>query len=283
MSLATELVAGGFAGAVGIMATQPLDTIRIRLQSTTAVLGRDSYGGIMDCAKSMLRHEGVRGLWKGYASPTFTVGAMNAMLFLTYEATIRYLRDPAKDPNEDPDLRSVFLAGCVAGSGSSFINTPTELVKCLAQTNLKNKGTLMEEWQIARRLVREHGFFGTRGPWRGIEITIIRDTPSQGLYFLLYESITRTFGKSEFSTFLAGGISGAAAWASTYPIDVIKTRWTTSACGVYGGLTDCLVTTMQQGGWRVFLNGFGATMARALPQHAVVFSTYELIKSTLNE
>ena len=31
----------------------------IRLQSTTAVLGRDSYGGIMDCAKSMLRHEGV--------------------------------------------------------------------------------------------------------------------------------------------------------------------------------------------------------------------------------
>lgn len=28
MSLATELVAGGFAGAVGIMATQPMDTIR---------------------------------------------------------------------------------------------------------------------------------------------------------------------------------------------------------------------------------------------------------------
>eukprot|EP00435_Cladocopium_sp_Y103_P058734 s179_g20.t1 len=267
MSLATELVAGGFAGAVGIMATQPLDTIRIRLQSTTAVLGRDrAYVGIMDCAKSMLRHEGVRGLWKGYASPTFTVGGMNAMLFLTYEATIRYLRDPAKDPNEEPDLRSVFLAGCVAGTGSSFINTPTELVKCLAQTNLKNKGTLMEEWHL--------GKFG---------ITIIRDTPSQGLYFLLYESITRTFGKSELSTFLAGGISGAAAWASTYPIDVIKTRWTTSACGVYGGLTDCLVKTMQQGGWRVFLNGFGATMARALPQHAVVFSTYELIKSTLNE
>ena len=32
-------------------------------------------------------------------------------------------------------------------------------------------------------------------------------------------------------------------------------------------------TTMKQGGWRTFFNGFGATMARALPQHAVVFST----------
>ena len=48
--------------------------------------------------------------------------------------------------------RSVFLAGCVAGSGSSFINTPTELVKCLAQTNLKNKGTLMEEWHLVEKL-----------------------------------------------------------------------------------------------------------------------------------
>jgi len=36
MSLATELVAGGFAGAVGIMATQPLDTIR----SAVAMGGR---------------------------------------------------------------------------------------------------------------------------------------------------------------------------------------------------------------------------------------------------
>ena len=55
-------------------------------------------------------------------------------------------------------FRSVFLAGCVAGSGSSFINTPTELVKCLAQTNLKNKGTVMEEWPLVRH--------GPTGRWR---------------------------------------------------------------------------------------------------------------------
>ena len=29
---------------------------------------------------------------------------------------------------------------------------------------------------------------------------------------------------------------GAGAWMSPFP-----SRWTTSACGVYGGLTDCLV------------------------------------------
>lgn len=282
MSLATELVAGGFAGAVGIMATQPLDTIRIRLQSTSCALGRvQPYAGIADCAKSMLQHEGIRGLWKGYASPTFTVGGMNAVQFLTFEAVLRYLRDPTKDPNEQ-DLRRIFLAGCVAGTHCAMINGPTELVKCLAQTNLTNKGTLMEEVHIARQLVREHGLFGARGPWRGLMTTILRDTPSTGLYFLVYESITRKLGKSNASSFVAGGCAGASAWACVYPIDVIKTRWTTAAVGVYSSPLHCLRTTMQQGGWRAFLSGFGATMARAWPQHAVVFCTYEGIKSSLN-
>ncbi|CAK9093885.1 Mitochondrial magnesium exporter 1 [Durusdinium trenchii] len=165
MSLATELVAGGLAGAVGIMATQPMDTIRIRLQSTSHALGRAPYAGIIDCCRSVLKTEGLRGLWKGYASPTFTVGGMNAILFLTYEATSRFLRDPSK---KEDSLQTVFLAGCVAGSGSALINGPTELVKVLAQTNLKNKGTLSEEWHIAKTLVQEHGVLHPRGPLRGL-------------------------------------------------------------------------------------------------------------------
>jgi hypothetical protein len=40
------------------------------------------------------------------------------MLFLTYEASIRYLRDPAKDPNEDPDLRCGTQMGFVGAMGA---------------------------------------------------------------------------------------------------------------------------------------------------------------------
>ncbi|CAK9093819.1 unnamed protein product [Durusdinium trenchii] len=170
MSLATELVAGGLAGAVGIMATQPMDTIRIRLQSTSHALGRAPYAGIIDCCRSVLKTEGLRGLWKGYASPTFTVGGMNAILFLTYEATSRFLRDPSKKEDSlqsgSPE-KTVFLAGCVAGSGSALINGPTELVKVLAQTNLKNKGTLSAPGSVQQRCSVLQGVFYvlTRGRW----------------------------------------------------------------------------------------------------------------------
>ncbi|CAJ1445873.1 unnamed protein product [Effrenium voratum] len=281
MSLAAELLAGGTAGAVGIMATQPMDTIRdlgIRLQSNSHTLGRLPYNGIVDCARSTLHAEGVRGLWKGFASPTFTVGGMNAVLFLSFEAASRALRDPSK---EEQDLKHIFLAGSIAGTFSAFITGPTELVKCLAQTNLTNQGTVREEIEIMHRLVTKNGLLGAHGPLRGLGMTVLRDTPSNGIYFTVYEFISRNLGKSDMSSFVAGGCAGVCSWSSVYPIDVIKTRWTTAPPGTYGSLMHCLRTTVEQEGLGVLTRGYGATMARAFPQHAVVFATYELIKSTL--
>eukprot|EP00913_Durusdinium_trenchii_P009601 g9021.t1 len=145
----------------------------------------------------------------------------NAILFLTYEATSRFLRDPSK---KEDSLQTVFLAGCVAGSGSALINGPTE--------------------HIAKTLVQEHGVLHPRGPLRGLGTTIIRDTPSVGLYFVVYELLTRQLGK------------GASAWACVYPIDVIKTRWTTAQAGVYSSVLQCFRTTTKQGGWGALLSGF---------------------------
>jgi hypothetical protein len=60
---------------------------------------------------------------------------------------------------------------------------------------------------------------------------LVHGPPLTRLYFLLYESITRTFGKSEFSTFLAGGISGASwripwrkYWDMTWPCRMIDIK-----------------------------------------------------------
>ena len=43
-----------------------------------------------------------------------------------------------------------------------MINGPTELVKCLAQTNLKNKGTLMEEVYLSwKKMMKQTGKNGS--------------------------------------------------------------------------------------------------------------------------
>jgi len=283
MAVANELIAGGIAGSVGILATQPMDTIRIRLQSSAKELGlKRPFSGIIDCASTTLRHEGLRGLYKGIASPTLTVGAMNAVLFFSYEYASRGLRaQSGLSSDATLSLGQVFLAGSASGFASAFITAPTELVKCIAQTNIHNQGRVAEEWQIFRNMTQRHGWLGPHGPTRGLFATIVRDCPSFGLYFLFYEASLRKFGDDKLVTFAAGGGAGVLAWSSIYPLDVVKTRWQTAAPGQYSNFGHCARSIVAQDGWRALFRGFGATMARAWPQNGFVFCTYEMVKGLL--
>lgn len=283
MSLPAELVAGGVAGAVGILATQPMDTVRIRLQSSPSRLGISRpYSGLFDCFSSAMRGEGIRGLYKGVASPTLTVGVMNAVLFFSYEYSTNLVRTYSHtERGEQLSIPQVALAGSMAGFASAFITAPTELVKCIAQTNLTNEGRIHEEWQIFRNMVRDHGWLGAHGPCRGLGATVCRETPSFAVYFTTYEAATRRYGKSELVSFVAGGFAGTLGWTIIYPLDVIKTRWQTSLPGTYKSFRHCFQTSVAQEGWKMLFNGYGATMARAWPQNGVIFLTYELIKGIL--
>lgn len=282
-SAVAELTSGGVAGAVGIVVTQPLDTIRIRLQNPVLGLSMGKpFTGIYNCATLTMRNEGIRGLFKGVASPTLTSGAMNAILFFSYDCATNTIQKLSRRTGEDLTIPQVYMAGMFSGLLSAFISGPQELIKCTAQVNLKNEGRMSEEWAILRNMVRDHGWFGAHGPCRGLFITMCRETPSFGFYFSTYEWMCRKLGKSDTVTFYAGGFAGMAAWAFIYPIDVIKTRWQTAPPGTYTSIGHCFKTIIAQEGWGILCRGFGATMARAWPQHAVVFYTYELVKGLCN-
>lgn len=90
---------------------------------------------------------------------------------------------------------------------------------------------------------------GPLGIYRGLGITLLRDSPSYALYFsnyiiiiyylilnqiilVTYEGLKRTFQYmkgpdqtlSTFDLLMAGGLSGFGAWIPAYPQDVIKSR-----------------------------------------------------------
>ena len=105
---------------------------------------------------------------------------MNAVLFFSYDFASRALSGNAgrdTDTEREQPMSEVFAAGIFGGLMSSFVTGPTELIKCIAQTNLNSKGLLREEWQIVRNMVQKHGLFGAFGPTRGLGLTILRDSP----------------------------------------------------------------------------------------------------------
>merc|ERR1719369_1098524 len=94
-----------------------------------------------------------------------------------------------------PTVDQAFWAGCAGGVVASLITGPTELVKCVAQTNVQNQGRMIEEWYILRNMVRDHGLFSAQGPTKGLLTTMFRDVPSFGLYFACYEACVSRYGK----------------------------------------------------------------------------------------
>ncbi|KAG0230350.1 hypothetical protein BGW42_001022 [Actinomortierella wolfii] len=148
---------------------------------------------------------------------------------------------PPSSPTELQPLSHVFTAGFVAGVACFLVSTPTELVKCRAQIMaskldqtlpLHTQRALLSEsgsWNVAKDVVRR---FGIRGLYQGGWVTILRDAPGYGVYFLGYEWLKRvldvpngeTGGINTWKLLFAGGVAGTLSWASIYPLDVIKTR-----------------------------------------------------------
>eukprot|EP00588_Corethron_pennatum_P006906 CAMPEP_0194286624 /NCGR_PEP_ID=MMETSP0169-20130528/32896_1 /TAXON_ID=218684 /ORGANISM="Corethron pennatum, Strain L29A3" /LENGTH=320 /DNA_ID=CAMNT_0039033107 /DNA_START=298 /DNA_END=1257 /DNA_ORIENTATION=+ len=205
-----DILAGGMAGMSSVVVGHPLDTIKVRLQTSTSTLS-----GTVRAAAS---GGAVRSLFSGMGAPLASATAVNAVVFATYGWSSRALEPVV------PDIfwRNV-LAGCYAGLMQGLVICPTEHIKCRLQTAGNSSGpvdTTMQIW-------RSHGISGL---YRGWWSTAWREVPAFGMYFSCYEYIKeelqdRVMGLPPYlASMCAGGASGCFTWAVIYPVDVVKTR-----------------------------------------------------------
>ncbi|KAH6919243.1 carnitine/acyl carnitine carrier [Coprinopsis sp. MPI-PUGE-AT-0042] len=211
-----DFIAGTISGMASLAVGFPFDTVKVRFQSPT-ISGR--YTSTFQAISTIVREERLSGLYKGIASPMATMALMNGLVFSSYGFLMKLQLERA---GTLPSLTQVALAGAGAGIITSLITTPTELIKIRQQSLL----TPTTARQVTMQIIRESGF---QGLFRGITATALRDT-GYGAYFLTYEATCRYFKSSPGdplsipALLLAGGAAGIAAWAITFPFDVVKTR-----------------------------------------------------------
>jgi hypothetical protein len=87
MGLANHLLAGAAAGASGAIATAPMDVIKTRLQ-TEVSLPRDQrrYKGPITALRTIVRDEGVRGLYRGLGARLLYLTPSAALVWGFYES-----------------------------------------------------------------------------------------------------------------------------------------------------------------------------------------------------
>jgi solute carrier family 25 carnitine/acylcarnitine transporter 20/29 len=65
------------AGAAGVLAGHPLDTVKVKIQTSAP----GTYRGTWSCLASIAAKEGTRGLYAGIKSPLLGVAGINAITF----------------------------------------------------------------------------------------------------------------------------------------------------------------------------------------------------------
>lgn len=239
-----DFYASYISGSLGILIGNPLDLIKVRLQSQTGTtsprLTPTQYPDIFESASTLVR---------GTAAPILGYGALNAILFMTYNRTFVFLEQhdifgpsllrkssfsmEEASTTDSSNLSNIWIAGAVGGLATWAISTPTELIKCRAQVSRSASTALPSCLLIGRKILRTEGI---QGLFRGGVVTALRDSIGYGFYFWSYELATRLMASKTGDGFysspagerakvlLCGGVAGVTTWASVFPLDVIKTR-----------------------------------------------------------
>jgi solute carrier family 25 (mitochondrial carnitine/acylcarnitine transporter), member 20/29 len=294
--MSADFWAGYVSGAIGIIIGNPLDLIKVRLQARDAIAAQNA-------ATYARQFERTSTLFTGTAAPILGYGALNALLFVSYNRTEAALN---RTFSVKDSLWTTWFAGAVGGLATWVVSTPTELVKCRAQMS----SPPMSSWLITKKIWRQQQ--GIKGLYFGGVVTALRDSIGYGFYFWSYQLSSRLltqetesesgFPQEAAKVLLCGGLAGIVTWASIFPLDVIKTRVQTQPeIGVHEttrllrqtpgraperkpvGAIQMAREAYREGGIKVFFRGITVCSVRAFVVNAAQWAVYEWMMHELGQ
>jgi len=290
MNYAGHMVAGACAGVAEHTFMYPLDLVKTRMQACPG--GK----GVGVALNSVLKEEGVRGLYRGVGAVVLGAIPGHAIHFATYEAVKRWLGGSHTASGKDNSGWRNVVADMGAGSCATMmhdaVSTPVDVVKQRMQLygNTSTYGKRIST--TAMQAFKEGG-------WRAFYVsyptTVAMNIPVFAVYFATYERVKKFMtpllkleDPDAFNPLIhssAGACAGGVAAACSNPLDVIKTRLQTQVVreGVpeFSGPIDCIRKLVAKDGLNGFLKGLSARVIYQAPGAACCWLAYEYVKHVL--
>ncbi|KAJ6794121.1 putative mitochondrial arginine transporter BAC2 [Iris pallida] len=185
-------LAGFGTGALQSLLLSPVELVKIRLQLQSAGGGSKqcrSRQGPLCIAKTILRNQGARGLYRGLSITVLRDAPAHGVYFWTYEYAREQLH-PGCRRSEQESLGTMLVAGGLAGVASWVCCYPLDVVKSRLQA--QGDGGLPPKYRgildCLRRSVREEGYAVL---WRGLGTAVARAFVVNGAIFSAYELALR--------------------------------------------------------------------------------------------
>ncbi|PGH08871.1 hypothetical protein AJ80_07743 [Polytolypa hystricis UAMH7299] len=299
------IAAGAIAGLISRFCIAPLDVVKIRLQLQVHSLSDPTappsrilsanpvYKGTFSTFRTIVRDEGITGLWKGNIPAELLYVTYGALQFTTYR-TLTLLLQSLPPSSRLPSTVESFISGAGAGAVATLTTYPLDLLRTrfAAQSTTRVYATLA---QSIRQITLNEGL---RGWFRGSGAALGQIVPYMGLFFTTYElarlplrDLHLPFGSGDA---VAGIMASVLAKTGVFPLDLIRKRLQVQgpmrerfAGGRIPEYTGGVIGTMKQilktQGVRGLYRGLGIGLVKAAPASAVTMWTYERALGVLKD
>ena len=275
------------------------------------------------------KHGGIRALYTGLTLPLAAQAVYKATIFTVNNVTQTALmnfrtRERLKTGRLEPyslTMADRFVCGCVAGGvNAALFVTPVEFVRnqligqhtrraagqtiaqpmagpldVIRQTIYPTKNSKAAS-QTTTRATTTSRRFGILGLWRGVGVTMARDSLGCGCFFYAMAWSQQEFAKAAYNgagddhpptptlgvTIVSGALAGLAYWLVALPLDAVKT-W------VQSDMADSAVQAVQTS-WRErgpletmkrLTSGYQVAYARGIPSAAITVTSYSFCYTAL--
>ena len=281
------------AGTVAACITNPLEVVKTQLQSSNSAKCHPS-----EIAKRIFHADGVAGFWRGLPPTLLGIIPSRSAYFYAYSKMKSFLH-PTLPEGSPPNA---MIAGFSAGIVGNTLTNPIWMVRTRMQILVDHAAGQRQYagyGDAIKTIFQEEGIGGF---YKGISASYW-GCAEGALQFLIYEQlktklITRQNKNrheqglrpsqelSKGTYFWAAACSKAVAAVATYPHEVARTRMREQArAGVFKyqkGMWETLGVMAKEEGFSSLYSGMGIHLAKVVPNSALMFLTYEVVRGWLD-
>lgn len=284
-------IAGAASGFLAGVVVCPLDVVKTRLQAQGP---HSRYQGFQGAFKTIIKEEGIRGLYRGVVPVMIGYLPTWAIYFTVYERAKRFY--PGffdRSMGLNVDWLNHFAASMTAGASSSILVNPVWVVKTrlMIQTGHEKvyyKGTI----DAFRKMYANEGI---RVFYSGL-VPSIFGLIHVGIHFPVYEAMKKALHVNTVADItladehklwrliVASSFSKMIASSITYPHEILRTRMQMqSDSSLKRSLINEILDIYQKDGLKGFYSGYMTNLARTVPASAVTLVSFEYFKTYLLE
>jgi len=282
-----HMVAGISGGVVSTLLLHPLDLLKIRFAVDDGRQGSTRYSNISQAMASIVKSEGVRGLYRGVTPNVLTAGSSWGSYFLFYQTIKSRMQNG--DSHQQLATGEHLVAASTAGLMTLVFTNPITVVKtrlCLQEMRPQASQDSARHYSgMLDAFIKIVKYEGCVGLYKGF-IPGLCGVMHGAIQFMAYEDLKNRYNNyynkpinspiSPYMYLTFAAISKLFAALSTYPYQVVRARLQDTECS-YTGSLDCVQRILRYEGGLGLYKGLTPYLVHVMPNICLVFLIYEYI------